>query len=73
MNDAARVLRVVLFVTAAAMLAAAAVQLRGKKQSADLIVREIEDRLASLDPVTRATVVAELSADATRHVRAMRG
>jgi len=73
MDDPARVVRVVLLAAAAAILAAAAIQLREKKQSADLIVGEIEDRLATLDPVTRAAVVAELSADAAKHVRAVRG
>jgi hypothetical protein len=73
MSDTARILKVVMLAAAAAIMAAAALQLREKKRSADLIVDEIEDRLASLDPVTRAAVVAELSADATKHVRAMRG
>jgi hypothetical protein len=73
MNDVARVVRVVLLAAAAAVLAAAAIQLREKKQSSDRIVGEIEDRLDSLDPITRAAVVAELSADATKHVRALRG
>jgi len=73
MNDTARILKVVLLASAAAILAAAAMQLRDKKQSADLIVGEIEDRLAGLDPVTRAAVVAKLSVDETNHVRAMRG
>ncbi|HEY5184602.1 MAG TPA: hypothetical protein VIM19_06785 [Actinomycetes bacterium] len=73
MNDTARILRVVLLAAAAAALAAAALQLREKKQSADLIVAEIEDRLAQLDPVTRAAVVAELTANATKRVRAMHG
>jgi hypothetical protein len=73
MTDTKAVLKVVLLAAAAAILAAAAVQLREKKETADLIVNEIEDRLAALDPVTRATVLAELSADATKHVRATRG
>jgi hypothetical protein len=68
-----RILKAVLLTAAAVILAAAAMQLREKKQSADLVVGEIEDRLAGLDPVTRAAVVAELSADATRHVHAIRG
>ena len=63
----------ILFAAAAAALVAAALQLRGKKQSADLVVAEIEDRLAQLDPVTRAAVVAELTADLTKRVREMHG
>jgi hypothetical protein len=73
MNDTTRILKAIMLAAAAAILLAAAVQLRGKKQSADLIVDEIEDRLAELDPVTRAAVVARLSVDAGKHVRAMRG
>ena len=72
MSDTTRILKAVLLAAAAAVLAAAALQLREKKQAADLIVGEIEDRLAGLDPVTRAAVVARLSADETRHIHAMR-
>jgi len=68
-----RILKAGLLAAAAVTLAVAAMQLREKKQDADLVVGEIEDRLAELDPVTRAAVVAELSTDATKHVRAMRG
>jgi len=73
MNDTTQILKAVLLAAAGAVLAAAALQLREKKHSADLIVEEIEDRLAALDPITRAAVVAGLSADATKHVHAMRG
>ena len=73
MNHKARILKVALLAALAAILVAAAVQLRKKKQAADVIAGGIEDQLAALDPVTRAAVVAKLSTDATKHVRGKRG
>lgn len=72
MNHKARILKVALLAAVAAILLVGAVQLRKKKQAADVIAGDIEDQLASLDPVTRAAVVAKLSTDATKHVRRKR-
>jgi hypothetical protein len=73
MNHKARMLKMALLAALVAILVAAAVQLRQKKQAADLTAGDIEDQLAALDPVTRAAVVAKLSTDSTKHVRAMHG
>jgi hypothetical protein len=71
MSDSKRIVGVTLLAAAAAVLVAAAIELRGKKQEADLVVGDIEDRVAALDPVTRAAVVARLSADEAKHIHAM--
>jgi hypothetical protein len=43
-------------VAAAAVLAAAAAQLRDKRRTAELTVENIHEQLDALDPVTRAAV-----------------
>ena len=48
---------------AAAILAVAAAQLRGKHQAAELAVQNIHDQLDVLDPATRAAVIVRLSSD----------
>ena len=72
MNHKARILKVAVLAAVAAILVVGAVQLRKKKQAADVIAGGIEDQLAALDPVTRAAVVAKLSTDATKRVRGKR-
>jgi hypothetical protein len=64
-----RIIRAGLLVVAAVLLAAAAVQLRDKRQVAELTVQNIHDQLDALDPVTRAAVVARLSSDEVAKVR----
>ena len=54
---------------AAAVLAFAAVQLRDKRQTAELTVDNIHEQLDALDPVTRAAVIARLSSDEVQKVR----
>jgi hypothetical protein len=54
---------------AAVLLAAAAVQLRDKRQVGELTVENIHEQLDALDPVTRAAVVARLSSDEVKKVR----
>jgi len=56
-------------VAAAAVLAFAAVQLRDKRQTAELTVDNIHEQLDALDPVTRAAVIARLSSDEVQKVR----
>ena len=64
-----RIIRAGLLVVAAVLLAAAAVQLRDKREAAELTVQNIHDQLDALDPVTRAAVVARLSSDEVAKVR----
>jgi hypothetical protein len=69
MNPSTRVIRAALLAVAAVLLAAAAVQLRDKRQVAEATVQNIHDQLDALDPVTRAAVVARLSSDKVKKVR----
>jgi hypothetical protein len=69
MSPSTRIIRAVLLVAAAAILAAAAVQLRDKRQTAQLTVESIQEQLDALDPVTRAAVIARLSSDEVKKVR----
>jgi len=63
-------LRAALLTAAAVALAAAALQIRGKRQTAELTVESIQAQLDALDPVTRAAVITRLSADEVKKVRA---
>ncbi len=69
MSPSTRTIRAVLLVAAATILAVAAVQLRDKRQTANLTVENIHEQLDALDPVTRAAVVARLSSDEVKKVR----
>jgi hypothetical protein len=69
MTSSTRIIRAALLVAAAAVLAVAAVQLRDKRQTAELTVENIHDQLDALDPATRAAVVARLSSDEVKKVR----
>jgi len=66
------IVRTLLLVVASVSLIALALDLRRKHQAADTAIQGIEDQLAELDPVTRAAVLAKLSADAAKHVKASR-
>jgi len=72
MSLSPRVIRAALLVAAAAVLAAAAVQLRDKRETAELAVESIHAQLDALDPVTRAAVIARLSSDEVKKVRDQR-
>jgi hypothetical protein len=61
--------RAALLAAAAVALAAAAVQLRGKRQMAELTADSIQAQLDALDPVTRAAVITRLTADEVKKVR----
>ena len=63
-------LRFALLIGAAAALVAAAITLQEKHRLADETVDDIEAQLASLDPATRAAVVARLGRDVVEAVRA---
>jgi O-glycosyl hydrolase len=60
------ILRAVLFAAAVAAVAFAATRLRETHDKISLNVDEIEDQIAGLDAVTRAGVVARLTADAAK-------
>jgi len=64
-----RIIRVGLLVAAAAILAAAAAQLRDKRKTAELTVENIHEQLDALDPVSRAAVIAKLGSDEVKKVR----
>jgi len=72
MSLSPRIIRAVLLVAAAAVLTAAAAQLRDKRQTAELTVENIQAQLDALDPVSRAAVVARLSSDEAKKVRGRR-
>ena len=63
MSLSPRLTRAALLVAAAVALAGAAVQLREKRQMAELTAENIHAQLDALDPVTRAAVIARLSSD----------
>ena len=67
-----RIIRAALLAAAAVLLAAAAVQLRDKRQVAELTVQSIHEQLDALDPATRAAVVARLTSDEVKKVRDQR-
>ena len=69
MSPSARIIRAVLLVAAAAILAVAAAQLRDKRQTAKLTVEDIHEQLDALDPATRSAVIARLSSDEVKKVR----
>jgi hypothetical protein len=69
MHSSTRITRAALLVAAAAILAAAAYQLREKHDEADLAVQNIHDQLDTLDPATRAAVVARLTSEEAKKVR----
>jgi len=66
-------LRVGLLVAAAVALAFAAVPWRERRSVALASVDDIEGQLASLDPATRAAVLARLTADAAKTVYDLHG
>jgi len=72
MGSSPRIIRAALLVAAAVALAVAAVQLRDKRETADLTVENIQAQLDSLDPVTRAAVVTRLTSDEVKKVRDQR-
>ena len=72
MSLSPRLIRAALLVAAAIALAAAAVQVGEKRQTAELTVGNIQAQLDALDPVTRAAVIARLSSDEVKKVRGRR-
>ena len=72
MSKPPRFIPAALLVAAAVALAAAAVLIREKRQTAELTVENIHAQLDALDPVTRAAVIARLSSDEVKKVRDQR-
>jgi hypothetical protein len=72
MSLSPRLVRAVLLVAVAIALAAAAFQVREKRETAELTVEDIQAQLDALDPVTRAAVIARLSSDEVKKVRDQR-
>ena len=70
--DLSPTLRAALLAAAAVALAAAAIQLRGKRHTAELTVESIEAQLDALDPATRAAVNARKGADEAKKVHDQR-
>jgi len=66
-------MRAALLAAAAVALAAAALQLRGTRQMAELTADNIQAQLDALDPVTRAAVITRLTADEVKKVRDQHG
>ncbi|MGD0375826.1 MAG: hypothetical protein ABSB01_14725 [Streptosporangiaceae bacterium] len=73
MSQAGRILKVVLLAGTAAGIVFAVVKLRRTRELALQTVSDIEAQIDALDPVTRAAVVAKLSADAAKDVKARSG
>jgi hypothetical protein len=69
MASSTRFIRAALLVAAALILAAAAGQLRDKRETAELTVEDIHEQLDALDPATRAAVIAHLGSDEVKKVR----
>jgi hypothetical protein len=59
----------VLLVAAAVALAAAAAQVREKRNLAELTVKDIHEQLDALDPATRAAVIDRLTSDSAKKAR----
>ena len=72
MSKSPRFLPAALLGAAAVALAAAAVLIREKRQTAELTVENIHAQLDALDPVTRAAVIARVSSDEVKKVRDQR-
>ena len=70
MNRWSRILTVTLLVAAAAAVAIAVVKAREIEEVSTQAADDIEAQLDALDPVTRAAVVAKLSSDAVKDVKA---
>jgi hypothetical protein len=73
MGASPRIIRAALLVAAAVLLAAAAIQIREKRELAELTAENIHEQLDALDPATRAAVIARLSSDEVKKVRDRRG
>jgi len=69
MGSSTQIMRAALLAAAAVALVAAAYLLREKHQEAEAAVQTIQDQLDSLDPATRAAVIARLTSDEVKRVK----
>ena len=72
MSASNRLIQLALLMAGAA-IAVVAIVLRGKPETAEVTAQSIQDQLDALDPVTRGEVIARLTKDAAKEVRALRG
>jgi DNA repair ATPase RecN len=73
MDDSNRIVQLILLAAAAAIAAVAVSQLRVKRRTVEATAQGIHDQLDALDPITRAAVIARLTAGAVKDVRARAG
>ena len=70
MSRSGRLLGLVVVTAAVAAIVALAVsRVRESQNEADMVVDDFEEQLAGLNPVTRAAVLARLSADGLKKMR----
>lgn len=72
MGKPTRIARAVLVLAAAAAVIVVVLKLRAERAAATEAVKDIESELDELDPIARASALAQLSRDAIRNVRARR-
>jgi hypothetical protein len=68
-DDSHRTVQLVLLAAAAAIAVVAVSQLRVKRRTVEATAQGIHDQLDALDPVSRAAVIARLTAGAVKDVR----
>jgi hypothetical protein len=73
MSASNRFIQLALLLAGAAIAVVTIVQLRGKRETAEVTAQSIQDQLDALDPVTRGAVIARLTKDAAKEVQALRG
>jgi hypothetical protein len=73
MSASKRPIQLALLLAGAAIAVVAIVQLRGKRETAEVTAGAIQDQLDALDPVTRGAVIARLTKNAATDVQALRG
>jgi len=72
MNQSRRIMAATLLLTAAVGVVILMVKTSKTRQVSSQVVDDIESEFRDLDPLTKAAVVAKLSTDAVRDIRAHR-
>jgi hypothetical protein len=73
MTDANRLAHLALIVAGAVILAVGIARLRGAQRTVELTADRIHEQLDALDPLVRSAVIARLTADAAKNVKARVG
>ena len=73
MNKADRLVHVSLIVAGAVLVAVGIARLRGAQKTVELTADRIHEQLVALDPLVRSAVIARLTADGAKSVRARVG